>query len=195
MAARKKQINILFALLAIVLVGTSIWSAIRTEKPMVRTDTEPGRADASMPEDHPPLDMVQKLTELIRRSEEDPGNAAIHTNIGNIYYDLKEYEKAVQSYRKSLEIQPADPYVETDLATCLHYLGRDDEALERFDHVLKHTPDFPQALYNKGIVLIQSKNDVEGGIKAWEKLLQTDLDPARRAELQRDIQQLKSSAP
>jgi tetratricopeptide (TPR) repeat protein len=194
MAASKKQINIIFAVMALVLITVAIWSSVRIEKSVLRTNSESGQTDSPMPENHPPMDMAQKLTELLQKSGEEPRNAAIHAEIGNIYYDIKEYEKAVQAYQKSLDIQPADPYVETDLATCLHYLGRDDEALERFDHVLKHTPDFAQALYNKGIVLIHGKNDIAGGIEAWEKLLQTDMDPAKRAELQRNIQQLKSSA-
>jgi tetratricopeptide (TPR) repeat protein len=130
---------------------------------------------------------------LIRQGEENPQNADIQAQIGNIYYDMGEYNQAVTSYRRSLGLKPDQANVETDLATCFHYLGQDDEALKHFDHVLTYSPGFVQAMYNKGVVLIHGKNDIEGGLRTWEKLLQMDLDPAKRAEIEKSVQQLKSS--
>ncbi len=189
MAASRKQINVLFAILAVCLAAAAVLSAIRTPRTVVRTESE-----ATLPEDHPPMETVRKLTDLIRMSEEDPQNASVHEEIGNIYYDLKEYGRAEASYRRSLALEPGDPRVETDLATCLYYLGRHDEAAAVLDGVLGRDPGFAQALYNKGIVLIHGKNDIEGGLRAWRALLELETDPARRAELQESIRQLEASA-
>lgn len=193
MRTDKKHINIIFALTAAVLVSAAILSAIMIKKPVSHTPAHTVPPDTSMPENRPPVEMVQKLTELLRMSEADPQNADLHAEIGNIYYDLKEYEKAIGSYRKSLEIRPDNPFVETDLATCFYNLGENDKALETLDKVLRYRPGFTQAMYNKGIVLIHGKNDIKKGIRVWEELLQSDIDPAKREELQKSIQQLKSS--
>jgi tetratricopeptide (TPR) repeat protein len=193
MTATKKLWNSIFALISIVLLTLVVAFAIKSQQSVPRPSGQDKTSEASAPENNPPPDLSQELLVLTQRSARDPQNADIHTQIGNIYYDQREYEKAIESYQKSLSIQPNNPNVETDMATCYHYLGKPDEALKLFDHVLQYSPGFAQALYNKGIVLIHDKNDIEGGLRAWEEELKSETDPARRAQLQQSIDQLKSS--
>jgi len=61
------------------------------------------------------------------------------------------------------------------------------------DNVLSYDPGFTQAKYNKGIVLIEGKKDVKGGISVWEDLLRSDPGYRQRAELEQRINQLKAS--
>ena len=195
MGMSRQQVNGIFAVIVIGLAavaGISLFN--KSGNPVIRDSAVKENADATLPDNHPPEEIAKRLASLIQMSAEDPQNADIPLEIGNVYYDLGDYDKAAASYRKSLEIQPQNPYVETDLATCLHYLNRNDEALSILDKVLKYRPNFPPALYNKGIVLIHGMNDPESGIAAWEELLKQDLDPARRAEIEQSIQQYKSSA-
>ena len=190
----RKGINLIFALIVIGLGCTAVFSIYRSSgNPVLRTAAPGGPSSEPLPEDHPPVETDQQLAALIQMSMEDPQNAEIQAAIGNIYFDHEEYDKAIIYYQKSLDLQPGNANVETDLATCFHYTGRNDEALKLLDKVIKNQPDFAQALYNKGIVLIHGKNDIEGGIAAWEELLKSDLEPARRAELEQSIQRLKSS--
>jgi tetratricopeptide (TPR) repeat protein len=109
-----------------------------------------------------------------------PENPEYHTQIANLYYDGALYEKAAAHYQQSLKIRPQDPSVETDLATCYHYLGLDDKALEILDKVLRYSPDFSQAKFNKGIVLVNGKKNIKSGISVWEELLRSDPFPAQR---------------
>lgn len=193
MTASKKLWNRIFALISIVLLTLAVAFVIKSQQSAPHPSGQDGTSEASAPENNPSSDMTDALLALMQRRAQDPQNADIHTQIGNIYYDQKEYEKAIESYRKSLSIQPNNPNVETDMATCYHYLGKPDEALKLFDHVLQYSPGFTQALYNKGVVLIYDKNDIEGGIRAWEEELKYETDPGRRAQLQQSINQLKSS--
>lgn len=193
MAISRRGIHFIFAAIVTGLGLTAVLSMyMGSSAPAIRTDASTVASSEAMPEEHPPADIADKLAGLIELSMENPQNADIRKEIGNLYYDLGEYDKAVDYYRRSLNIQPGDPHVETDLATCLYYLGRYDEALEILDAVIKKRPDFPQALYNKGIVLIHGNNDIQGGIAVWEHLMETDLEPAKRAELEQSIRQLKS---
>ena len=194
MAKSKTQINVMFALLSAVLLITTILAAVKYEGSLIRPTSRNTQSGSGVPGNTPQLGMSQKLEELISLSEVNPQNAGIHAQIGNIYYDMGKYDQAVISYTRSLDIRPEQPNVETDLATCFHYLGQEDEALKRFDHVLAYSPGFVQAMYNKGVVLIHGKNDIEGGLRTWEELLQMNLDPDKRAEIERSVQQLRSSA-
>ena len=150
-------------------------------------------AGSELPEKHPPLDLAERIGALQQLSAREPENPDYPAQIGNLYYDSSQYDKAAEYYQRSLDIRPRDPNVETDLATCLHYLGKDDRSLQMLDNVLAYNPGFTQAKFNKGIVLIEGKKDVKGGISVWEDLLRSDPGYAQRAELEQRINQLKAS--
>ena len=190
----RRRVNCIIAVIVIALAaitGISIFN--KSNGPVIRSTDAEGRSSEILPGNHPPENIARRLTDLIEKSDKDPQNAQILTEIGNIYFDLGEYDKAIARYRKSLEIQPRNPHAETDMATCLHYLDRHDEALLILNNVLNYRPDFPSALYNKGVVLIYGKKDTQGGLAAWEELLKQDLDPAQRAEIEQRIRQFKPS--
>jgi tetratricopeptide (TPR) repeat protein len=190
MRSSRLYINLIFALLILILGWTALRSVIHMRSNSLNTRESSGNR---LPKDHPPIDMSQELTGLDQLSAKDPGNANYRTQIGNIYYDMNQFDKAAVYYSQSLELNPRDPNVETDLAVCYHQMGKDDKALETLEKVLQYSPDFPQAMFNKGIVLISGKKDIQGGITVWEKLLRAHPDFSRRTELQQSIDQLKAS--
>jgi len=136
---------------------------------------------------------TSQLAELERLAAEHPENAEYQTQQANLFYDAAQYEKAATHYQESLKIHPQDPYVETDLATCYHYLGQNDKALELLNSVLKSNPDFSQAKFNKGIVLINGMKDMKNGISIWKDLLKSDPDYSQKEELAQRIRQLENS--
>jgi tetratricopeptide (TPR) repeat protein len=184
------HVNLIFAFVVLVLGITAAGSLIKMRSSHLAA---PESSSKRLPKDHPPIDMSKKLAELEQLSAKDPGNANYRAQIGNIYYDMDQYDKAAAYYTQSLELNPRDANVETDLAVCYHYMGQDDRSLEILEKVLQYSPDFSQAMFNKGIVLISGKKDIQGGIAVWEKLLRTHPDFSRRVELQQSIDQLKAS--
>ena len=190
MYLRKFYVNLVFALVVLGLGFVAVSSAIKMRANHAGT---PESSVNRLPQNHPPTDMSKELAELEQLSAKDPGNANYRTRIGNIYYDMDQYGKAAVYYKESLELNPRDPNVETDLAVCYHYLGENDKSLEILDKVLQYSPNFAQAMFNKGIVLISGKGDKKGGIAVWERLLREHPDFPRRAELQQSIDQLRSS--
>ena len=112
------------------------------------------------------LRQVQSYQAILAR---DPKAVGAAVQLGNLYYDAKQYEAAVPYYRQALAIK-ADVNVSTDLGTALYYSGRADEALTQYARSLEITPDHPQTLFNIGIVRADGKNDYLGAIQAWERL-------------------------
>jgi tetratricopeptide (TPR) repeat protein len=132
-------------------------------------------------------DIEERRASLEKLITQDPQNADYRTQLGNLYYDAGQYNKAIDYYQQSLSIHPQDPNIETDLATCFHYLGQNDRALEILDKVLKYSPDFVHAKFNKGIVLVEGKKDV------WEELLRSDPNSPHKKELEERIHLLRTS--
>ncbi len=190
----RKFVNVIFACVISLLGAVAIWSMyVNKNAPIIREGPEvESTAGSKLPEGHPPLDSANQLAALEEMSSKDPQNPEYKTQIGNTYYDLGQYQKAIEAYQESLKLRPQDPNVETDMATCFHLLGQHDKALEILDKVLQYRPDFAQALYNKGIVLLNGKNDTKAGIAAWEELLRSNPNYPQRAELEQKIRQLKS---
>ena len=64
----------------------------------------------------------------------DPlGSWLIHTVLGDSYYFARQYEKAVLTYRMSIELDPRFDGAHTDLARSLEALGRFDEARAAYE--------------------------------------------------------------
>ncbi len=188
------RINLLFATVVILLAGVALVSMyLNMDKPAVHDAVAPDPASVNLPENHPPVDAASRLTELEKLSADDPQNADYRTRLGDAYYDLGQYQKAIDAYGASLKLKPQDPAVETDLATCYHFLGQEDKALELLNKVLQYSPDFPQALFNKGIVLIEGKHDEADGVAVWEYLLKSNPGFPQKALVEQKIRQLRSS--
>jgi tetratricopeptide (TPR) repeat protein len=189
MSLNKFRVNLIFALIVLALGITAISSVLIRLNQLA----PPNSSQNQLPKSHPSINLSKELADLEQLSAKEPKNADYQTKIGNIYYDMRQYDKAVVYYQKSLELQPRNPNTETDLAACFHYLGQYDKSLEILNKVLGYQPGFPEAMFNKGIVLISGKKDVKGGISVWEDLLRSNPDYSRKAEIQQSIDQLKAS--
>jgi tetratricopeptide (TPR) repeat protein len=192
MAMSRNSVNVVFGIVTAALgitAGTAIYQ--RSIQPEIQHQHA---AEPPLPEKHPPVDFANRIPALEQLAARSPQNPDYPAQIANLYYDLGQYDKAAEYYQKSLNLRPQDPNVETDLATCLHYLGQEDRALEVLDRVLSYSPRFVQAKFNKGIVLIEGKKDVKGGIAVWEDLLRSEPAYSQRAELEQRIQQLKATS-
>ena len=62
------------------------------------------------------------------------------------------------------------------MASCLHYTGDADGALEQLALVLKSEPHNINALFNQGMIRWQAQHDAAGALASWEALLRTNPD-------------------
>jgi tetratricopeptide (TPR) repeat protein len=55
-----------------------------------------------------------KLNEALQAYQEavriQPDYIKAHANIGYLYFDQEQYQKAADGFKKSLELEPSDPY-------------------------------------------------------------------------------------
>jgi cytochrome c-type biogenesis protein CcmH/NrfG len=193
--SQKAYINLIFGTVILAL-GVVAAASMYTGRgrPVIHESPAPVPAEETrLPENHPPMDLSNRLMALEDMSRKEPGNAAYRVEVGNVYYDMGQYQKAAAAYEEALKLKPQDPNVETDLATCYYNLGEHDRALRILDAVLQYRPDFPMAMFNKGIVLQTGKNDSRGAIAVWEALLRANPDFPRRAALEQRIREAKTA--
>lgn len=81
----------------------------------------------------------------------DPDNPAALRGVGNINYDLHNYDQAIAAYEHYLKQKPADADVLTDLGTMYLSSGNPDQAVLQYKQALLANPKFFQAYYNLGV--------------------------------------------
>jgi tetratricopeptide (TPR) repeat protein len=154
----------------------------------IQTVYPPAQAEAASPSAPPnfnslaALPATQELRQaadtqaapLLEQLKADSTNAALLAQLGNIYYDAKQYPTAIDYYERSLHSQPSDSSVRTDLGTAYWYNGDADTAIAEFNKVLSSEPNKAGTLFNLGVVKWQGKKDAQGAIAAWQKLLDTN---------------------
>ena len=116
----------------------------------------------------------ERVAALERQAQADPGNVKAWTELGNAYFDSRQYEKSISAYRKSLELNPNDANVWTDLGVMYRRAGKPEEAIKAFDQAIAVDPKHEVSRMNKGIVMLHDLNDFDGAIQAWEGLLEVN---------------------
>ncbi len=171
-----------------------------TEMPP-RTPVGPSTKPAESPEGHPKLtldDMKRmadaKAATLLEKLKSNPKDATTLNQLGILYRATHQFKEAEGYFEKSLEIDPKNADVRTDLASCMYYTGDVDGALAQLNKALTYDPKHAGALMNIGIIKWKAKNDVPGAVAAWEKLLKLNPDFKQKDAVEHMIAEAQQGA-
>ncbi len=134
------------------------------------------------------LSQIENYKEILKK---DPNNLQALINVGNLYFDTRQDLPAIEHYQKALALDPKNVNVRTDMAVCFRRAGNPDRAVEELKKAVSMDPRHAQSRYNLGIILIHDKNDVEGGIRAWEALLENVPNYPYRDSLKGEIARMR----
>jgi tetratricopeptide (TPR) repeat protein len=136
----------------------------------------------------------QEAQPLLDALKANPKDVPTLVKLGNVYYDHKFWAEAIRYYQQALDVRPNDIDVRTDMGTAYFYSGFPDKAIEQFNQVLKVSSNYPNTLFNLGIVRRDAYKDNTGALAAWEKLLKNNpnLPPDQVQKVQSVIAETKS---
>ena len=104
------------------------------------------------------------------------------------------YAEAIAAYQAVLKRDPKNVDAMTHLGLIVAIGGHANSALETFDKVLAIDPDYPPALLYRGQVLYETKKDVAGAVRAWERFVKVAPTAEDRARVQKLIAEAKAGA-
>lgn len=81
-----------------------------------------------------------------------------YLKLGDDCLSKKQYNKAIEYYRKAEKIQSKNPYLFYHWATCLFSLGEHEKSLPLFEKAIKLNPEYAEAYCSYGITLFAMKN-------------------------------------
>lgn len=131
----------------------------------------------------PALDL-QRIADLEQRAGADPTDAAVRTDLGNLYFDAERFDLAIPWYEASLAIDATDVNVSTDLAVCYFYAGQTDVALAQLERSLAIDQNHVKTIFNQGIILATGKSDLVAAAKSFQRVVELapQTEEGRRAQ-------------
>jgi cytochrome c-type biogenesis protein CcmH/NrfG len=153
----------------------------------------------TMPKESATLDDLKRMADkqaapLMEKLKSDPKNPQLWNQVGLVYKSAHQFKEAAGYFQKSLQYDPKNLGVRADYASCLYYTGDVDGALAQLNQSLTYDPEHAGTLMNIGIIKWRGKNDVDGAVAAWEKLLQYHPDFPQKNLVQQMLTQAKQSA-
>ncbi len=113
----------------------------------------------------------QAILNLEAEVTANPNNFNAWTQLGHLYFDTDQVDKAIGAYTKSLELHTGDANLWTDLGVMYRRSGDPQKAIEAFDKAISMDAGHVQSRFNKGIVLHFDLGRTEEAIKSWQSVL------------------------
>jgi cytochrome c-type biogenesis protein CcmH/NrfG len=157
--------------------------------PVVAESAAPSNTPAA-----PPRLDTARVSQLEQQAKASPSDAAVRTELGNLYFDGERYDQAIQWYDAALKLDPKNVNVSTDLAVAFYYTNQTDQALKQLNYSLSVDPRHLKSLLNQGIVLAFGKQDLAGAQKAWERVVAIAPDSEEGKKAAQGLEGLRAHA-
>jgi cytochrome c-type biogenesis protein CcmH len=109
---------------------------------------------------------------------------------GKSAFANQDWPKAIEAFKQALAADPNQPEAHAYMGFILLQAGHADGALLAFDKALSQAPNFPMALWGKGMVLLRDKQDFSGARLVLGRLVQLLPPGAERSEVEKTIKEM-----
>jgi len=89
---------------------------------------------------------------LARILKKNPNDVQANVEMGNVYYDTKNFSDAIGYYDKALAKDSSLVDVSVDRAVAIHQAGRPDEAVADLEAIIAKHPDHPIARFDLAVI-------------------------------------------
>lgn len=106
--------------------------------------------------------------------EDDSSYVDAYTNLGKVYTDTEEFEKAADTYEKVLTLSPPEdqlPRIHLNLGVSYLNMDRVDDAIVEWKRAVELAPDYMDAYMNLGTAY-QNKDQPDSTRAVWERALE-----------------------
>lgn len=134
--------------------------------------TSPGSASAPAPQQS--SETASAIQSLEAEVTGNPENFQAWVQLGHLYYDTGQNEKAITAYTTSLKYHSGDANLLTDLGVMYRRTGKPEAAIEWFRKAQAMDARHLPSRLNEGIVRYYDLKDTEGALAKWEELLAID---------------------
>jgi len=124
---------------------------------------------------------------FVDRVHQHPKDLAARLDLADAYLRVGDVQDSIQQYLEALRIDPTNPEALATLGFLLYQGGKPQEALDAENKALTSVSNFPEALYYKGVILLEGLNrpaDAAEALRAYLAAAPFDTQ-ARRQDAER----------
>ena len=118
------------------------------------------------------------------RVERQPNDVAARLDLAHRYLDAGRIEEALAEYAVVLELDPDEAEANAHVGMILYLSDRPESALESVDRALKAAPDYPEALFFRGVIQLCGLDRPNASIASFERYLEAAPFGAERTIVQ-----------
>jgi tetratricopeptide (TPR) repeat protein len=137
---------------------------------------------------------ADRLAELTRALERDPENPELLADLGNLYYDREDWDRAIASYEKARRKAPRNPNILSDLGAAHRNRGDFDEAVAAFHKASEADPNHWQSLLNLVLLETFDRKDARAAQSAFDELKRRFPQIPQLDRVQAQISSLRAGA-
>ncbi len=126
----------------------------------------------------------------LRAIELDPNTAGAHVNLGTVYFNAGQWDKAEQCYRRAVEVDPDYALAHFNLGNLADERNDKANALFHYRTALKINPGYSDAHYNIAL-LYQTSGEVMSAIRHWKAYLKLDPGSTWAVIARRELDKLR----
>lgn len=130
----------------------------------------PATTLSGLPNGHPPIDTTTVVTTLEDEAAQNRMDPQPRLRLANFFYDQKQYDKAIEWYRRALELDPRNVSARSDLGTAYFYVGRPQEAVREYRKSLEVDPRHEPTLFNVVVINLDGTRDLKAAREAFDRL-------------------------
>jgi cytochrome c-type biogenesis protein CcmH/NrfG len=105
------------------------------------------------------------------RVERQPNDVAARLDLAHRYLDAGRIEEALAEYAVVLELDPDDAEANAHVGMILYLSNRPDEAMNSVDRALETAPNYPEALFIRGVIQLCGLDRPNASIASFERYL------------------------
>ena len=118
------------------------------------------------------------------RVERQPNDVAARLDLAHRYLDAGRIEEALAEYAVVLELDPDDAEANAHVGMILYLSDRPESALKTVDRALETAPDYPEALFIRGVIQLCGLDRPNASIASFERYLEAAPFGAERGTVQ-----------
>jgi tetratricopeptide (TPR) repeat protein len=128
-------------------------------------EAEPAAVDAA------PATSADPFTFFEQRVQDHPNDLAARLDLAHRYLDAGRIEDALGEYAVALELDPDDAEAHAHIGLILYASHRPRAALASVDRALAAAPEYPEALFIRGVILLRGLDRPKDAVANFEAYL------------------------
>ena len=137
---------------------------------------------------------IQRIQSLENTIKTDPKDVKTLTELGQLYFETGDVDKAQVAFKAALELEPNNAALHNGLGIAYFWTGKTQEAIAEYRKSMEIDPSSPEAYYFLALTLSHSQpSDIPGAIENWEKVIKLAPDSQLAKQSQQYIDQSRSS--